>query len=196
MIEGLPISSKVNQNEIFGPVVTLASFKNEGDLVKLTNSTAYGLSASIFTQNLNRAHKLASLIDAGTIWINTWLLRHYWLILLLLCETNNNIIVVVVAEPFSYDVQVCTETFHFQENVMKNDDNTYSYLKIRIFVKPFVKTIIPLVNIARKYSIWCTEEVSDFNYDNNCADVFIDTLMFMFYLLGLQVKEFPHFVVE
>ena len=38
----------------------------------------------------------------------------------------NKIVVVVVAEPFSYDVQVCTETFHFQENVMKNEDNTFS----------------------------------------------------------------------
>ena len=84
------------------------------------------------------------------------LLSWLWLILLYTCEKNlNKIVVVVVAEPFSYDVQVCTETFHFQENVMKNDDMTFSYLKIRIFVKPFVKTVIPLVNIAGKYSIWC-----------------------------------------
>ena len=75
VIEGLPVSSKVNQNEVFGPVVTLTPFSDEDDLLKLTNSTQYGLSASIFTQNLNRAHRLASLIDAGTVWINTWLLR-------------------------------------------------------------------------------------------------------------------------
>ena len=115
------------------------------------------------TMSLNRIIKSPMMRFRQVPTLLSWL----WLILLYPCEKIfNKIVVVVVAEPFSYDVQVCTETFHFQENVMKNEDNTFSYLKIRIFVKPFVKTVIPLVNIAGKYSIWCLDEVSDFNDDN------------------------------
>ena len=69
------MKSDVNQKEIFGPVVTLTSFKDEKELVKLANDSKYGLSASIFTKNIKRAHRVASLIEAGTIWINTWMLR-------------------------------------------------------------------------------------------------------------------------
>jgi len=75
VIEGLSIKSEVNQKEIFGPVVTISSFKNENEVINLANNTEYGLSASVFTQNLSRAHRVASLIDAGTVWINTWLHR-------------------------------------------------------------------------------------------------------------------------
>tara|TARA_Y100001934_G_C12283349_1_gene741090 strand:+ start:69 stop:1511 length:1443 start_codon:yes stop_codon:yes gene_type:complete len=75
IIEGLSMKSDVNQKEIFGPVVTLTSFKDEKELVKLANDSKYGLSASIFTKNIKRAHRVASLIEAGTIWINTWMLR-------------------------------------------------------------------------------------------------------------------------
>ena len=69
------INSEINQKEIFGPIVSLNYFDNEKDVINSANNTNYGLSASIFTNNLNRAHRVANLIDAGTIWINTWLLR-------------------------------------------------------------------------------------------------------------------------
>ena len=75
VIEDADINSEINQKEIFGPIVSLNYFDNEEDVINYANNTNYGLSASIFTNNLNRAHRVANLIDAGTIWINTWLLR-------------------------------------------------------------------------------------------------------------------------
>ena len=75
VIENADISSDINQKEIFGPIVSLNYFDSEEDVINFANNTNYGLSASIYTQNLNRAHRVANLIEAGTIWINTWLLR-------------------------------------------------------------------------------------------------------------------------
>ncbi|KAI8233970.1 putative aldehyde dehydrogenase-like protein [Colletotrichum sp. SAR 10_86] len=57
--------------EIFGPVVVIASFKDEEDAVGLANSTQYGLGAAVFTQNVERAHRVASEIEAGMVWINS-----------------------------------------------------------------------------------------------------------------------------
>ena len=75
IIEGLTYDCSVNQEEIFGPVVSLIPFKTEDEVIKMANSTRYGLSASIFTENISRAHRVAANIDSGVIWINTWLLR-------------------------------------------------------------------------------------------------------------------------
>ena len=68
-------SDPINQEEVFGPVVTIISFNNERELVELSNQTKYGLSASIFTNDVSKAHGLAAKIDSGLIWINSWLLR-------------------------------------------------------------------------------------------------------------------------
>jgi aminomuconate-semialdehyde/2-hydroxymuconate-6-semialdehyde dehydrogenase len=75
LVEGLDFTHKLNQEEIFGPVATLIPFDNIDELIKMANSTRYGLSASIWTQDLLKASNLAKLLDAGTIWINTWMLR-------------------------------------------------------------------------------------------------------------------------
>lgn len=75
IIEGLPFDCNVNQEEIFGPVVSLIPFKTEEEVVEMANSTRYGLSASIFTENISKAHRVAANIDSGVVWINTWLLR-------------------------------------------------------------------------------------------------------------------------
>ena len=75
VIEDLPYECPINQEEIFGPVVSLISFDSEDEVVEMANSTKYGLSASIFTEDVSKAHRVASNIDAGIIWINTWLLR-------------------------------------------------------------------------------------------------------------------------
>jgi aminomuconate-semialdehyde/2-hydroxymuconate-6-semialdehyde dehydrogenase len=75
IIEGLDQMCRTNQEEIFGPVVTIQSFKNEEEALKLANSTQYGLSATIWTENLSRAHKMATKIQSGIVWINCWLLR-------------------------------------------------------------------------------------------------------------------------
>jgi aminomuconate-semialdehyde/2-hydroxymuconate-6-semialdehyde dehydrogenase len=75
VIAGLPPDSRVNQEEIFGPVVTITPFKDEDEAAALANGTEYGLSASIWTENLTRAHRLAERIASGTVWVNCWLLR-------------------------------------------------------------------------------------------------------------------------
>jgi len=75
IIEGLGYLEKTNQEEIFGPVVCLIPFNSEEDVVKMANSTVYGLSASIFTENISRAHRVAAKIKSGVVWINSWLIR-------------------------------------------------------------------------------------------------------------------------
>jgi len=75
ILTGLGADCRVNQEEIFGPVVTVMPFRDEDEVVAWANGTAYGLSASIWTRDLARAHRMAERIDSGTIWINCWLLR-------------------------------------------------------------------------------------------------------------------------
>ncbi|MAW20946.1 MAG: 2-hydroxymuconic semialdehyde dehydrogenase [Flavobacteriales bacterium] len=75
IIEGLSSDCDINQTEIFGPVVSLIPFKTEAEVIDMANSTKYGLSASIFTENISKGHRVAANIDSGVVWINTWLLR-------------------------------------------------------------------------------------------------------------------------
>ncbi len=75
VITGLPPDSCVNQEEIFGPVVTVTPFETAAQAQELANGTPYGLSATIWTRDLDRAHRLAAELEAGTVWVNCWLLR-------------------------------------------------------------------------------------------------------------------------
>ena len=75
VITGLGPHCRTNQEEIFGPVVTIQSFKDEHDALHLANATDYGLACSIWTENTSRAHRMAAHIDAGLVWVNTWMLR-------------------------------------------------------------------------------------------------------------------------
>ena len=75
VFEGLPQSSDVIQNEIFGPVVTLQSFSQESEALNMANDTAFGLSASIWTRDVSRAHRFSSGLKAGVIWVNSWMKR-------------------------------------------------------------------------------------------------------------------------
>ncbi len=75
IIEGLDHTCQTNQDEIFGPVVTLIPFDTEEEVVEMANSTEQGLSATIWTEHLNKAHRVAHQIESGIIWINCWLLR-------------------------------------------------------------------------------------------------------------------------
>lgn len=75
VIEGLPILCRTNQEEIFGPVVTLMPFADESEALALANGVPYGLAAMIWTQNLTRAHRMAAALQAGIVWVNCWLLR-------------------------------------------------------------------------------------------------------------------------
>jgi aminomuconate-semialdehyde/2-hydroxymuconate-6-semialdehyde dehydrogenase len=75
VIVDLPMNCRTNQEEIFGPVVTVTPFSDENEAVALANATSYGLSASLWTQNLARAHRVADRIEAGTVWVNCWMVR-------------------------------------------------------------------------------------------------------------------------
>ena len=75
VIEGLDNLCETNQEEIFGPVVTIQRFHGYDKSISLANESNYGLSATIWTSDLNTAHRAARDLEAGIVWINTWLLR-------------------------------------------------------------------------------------------------------------------------
>ena len=75
VIEGLDYLCRTNQEEIFGPVVTLTPFDTEDEVLTMANSVKYGLASSIWTNDLRRVHRIAEKIEAGIVWINCWLLR-------------------------------------------------------------------------------------------------------------------------
>ncbi|MER6970357.1 aldehyde dehydrogenase family protein [Nocardioides sp. NPDC000445] len=72
VITGLPADSRVVNEEVFGPVLTVQSFADEDEAVALANSTAYGLAAGLHTRDLTRAHRVAGRLDAGIVWVNDW----------------------------------------------------------------------------------------------------------------------------
>lgn len=75
ILEGLGPYTRTNTEEIFGPVLSLQPFDDEEEALSLANATSYGLSASIWTSDLRRAHRVAERLEAGIVWVNTWLER-------------------------------------------------------------------------------------------------------------------------
>jgi aminomuconate-semialdehyde/2-hydroxymuconate-6-semialdehyde dehydrogenase len=75
VIEGLPYDCRTNQEEIFGPVVTIMPFDTEEEVLSYANSVRYGLAAMVWTENLSRAHRVASGLESGIVWLNCWMLR-------------------------------------------------------------------------------------------------------------------------
>lgn len=75
IIEGLNMDAQTNQDEIFGPIVTLMPFSTEQEAVYLANHTRYGLSACVMTENVRRANRVSEALETGIVWVNTWMLR-------------------------------------------------------------------------------------------------------------------------
>jgi aminomuconate-semialdehyde/2-hydroxymuconate-6-semialdehyde dehydrogenase len=75
VVDGLASTSRTATEEIFGPVVTLHPFDGEDEAVDQANGTPYGLSASVWTRDLERAHRVSARLDTGMVWVNTWLMR-------------------------------------------------------------------------------------------------------------------------
>lgn len=75
IIEVFDARCRVNQEEIFGPVVTLMPFETEAEVLEMANGTPYGLSVTIWTSNLDRTLRMSKRIEAGIVWVNTWLNR-------------------------------------------------------------------------------------------------------------------------
>jgi aminomuconate-semialdehyde/2-hydroxymuconate-6-semialdehyde dehydrogenase len=75
ILTGLDDKARINQEEIFGPVCHVSPFDDEDEVIKRVNDTMYGLAASLWTDNLSRAHRVAPQIDVGLVWVNTWFLR-------------------------------------------------------------------------------------------------------------------------
>lgn len=75
VIEGLDQNCRTNQEEIFGPVVTLDRFSSEAEAIEKANATVYGLASTVWTKDLNRAHMVAENLHAGIVWVNCWLER-------------------------------------------------------------------------------------------------------------------------
>jgi len=75
ILTGLDDQARTNQEEIFGPVCHVSPFDEETDVIKRVNNTPYGLAASIWTERLSLAHRVAPQLDVGLVWVNTWFLR-------------------------------------------------------------------------------------------------------------------------
>ena len=75
VIEGLDHKCRTQQEEIFGPIVTIVPFDTEEEALTMANSVKYGLASSIWTSNLKRAHRVSEKIETGIVWVNCWLLR-------------------------------------------------------------------------------------------------------------------------
>jgi acyl-CoA reductase-like NAD-dependent aldehyde dehydrogenase len=75
ILAGARQASEIVQNEVFGPVLTWQTFDGEDEAVELANGTAYGLAAVVYTRNAERAHRVASRVVAGTVWVNCFFVR-------------------------------------------------------------------------------------------------------------------------
>jgi aminomuconate-semialdehyde/2-hydroxymuconate-6-semialdehyde dehydrogenase len=75
VISGLAPTCRTMQEEIFGPVVTIAPFSDENEAIAIANGVEYGLSACVWTKDVGRAHRVSRQLDVGTVWVNAWMLR-------------------------------------------------------------------------------------------------------------------------
>jgi len=75
IISGLGPQCRINQEEIFGPIISIMPFEGEEEALQIANGTPYGLSATVWTENLSRAHRIAAGLHTGIVWVNSWMVR-------------------------------------------------------------------------------------------------------------------------
>ena len=75
VVENAPPAARICREEVFGPVVTIASFDDDEDAIRSANDTRYGLNAMVFTRDLSRAHRASAALRAGTVWVNCFFVR-------------------------------------------------------------------------------------------------------------------------
>ena len=75
VVEGLTMDCRTNQEEIFGPVVTIQPFDTEAEAIELANASRFGLAATVWTGNGQRAHRVAERLQSGLVWVNCWMVR-------------------------------------------------------------------------------------------------------------------------
>lgn len=75
ILEGLDNAARCNTEEIFGPVISIMPFDTEREVLAMANATDYGLAATVWTEHLTRAHRVAAQLEMGIVWVNCWLLR-------------------------------------------------------------------------------------------------------------------------
>lgn len=75
VITGLAQDAKTVQEEIFGPVVTVQKFEGDAEALAMANGVRYGLASSVWTSNLDRAHRFSQEIESGIVWVNSWMVR-------------------------------------------------------------------------------------------------------------------------
>ncbi len=75
VVTGLDADCRTNREEIFGPVVSIIPFDDQQEVIEQANASCYGLSASLWTTRLDRAHQVAERLESGTVWVNCWMLR-------------------------------------------------------------------------------------------------------------------------
>jgi aminomuconate-semialdehyde/2-hydroxymuconate-6-semialdehyde dehydrogenase len=75
VISGLACDCRVEQEEIFGPVVSVSAFDSEEEALRLANGTPYGLAATVWTRDASRLHRFVAGLEAGIVWANCWMVR-------------------------------------------------------------------------------------------------------------------------